>query len=107
MLRRHTKLFLTIPLFFLLLDALAQPGSGYNKDYTLLHSGNLIADKNFYLLTVIDRTPAVAGLLSGEATLRADHDRRQWQAPRQDPCGDGAASRRHRLARRRGAAHGA
>jgi hypothetical protein len=77
MLRRYTKLFLIAPLcFVLLLQVSAQPGAGYNKAYTFVHSHNLVADKNFYMLTVIDQTSAVADLLSGDGALRADHDRR-------------------------------
>lgn len=56
--------------------AYAQPGAGYRKDYALLHSGNLVADKNFYLLTVIDHTPAIADILAADPRLRALRDRR-------------------------------
>ena len=58
-------------LVFLLLaqTASAQPGAGYQKDYTFLHSGNLVADKNFYLITVIDKTPALANILAKDERL--------------------------------------
>lgn len=36
---------------------------GYNKDYRFLHSGDLVVDKNFYLLTVIEQTPEVKTIL--------------------------------------------
>lgn len=41
--------------------------NGYNKNYHFLKSGNLVADKNFYLLTVIDQTPAVGKLFAQNA----------------------------------------
>ncbi len=53
----------------------AQPGAGYQKNYPLLHSGQITADKNFYWFTVIDRTTAVKHLLSADPTLKALHDR--------------------------------
>jgi hypothetical protein len=52
------------------------PGAGYQKDYNFLHSGNPVADKNFYWLTVIDQHPALRQLLAGNEKLRAIHDRR-------------------------------
>ena len=54
----------------------AQPGAGYRKDYHFLHSTSLIADKNFYLLTVIDQTPAVQTLLAGDPLLKTIYLRR-------------------------------
>ena len=70
--RKYYAVFLI--LFGLISAASAQPGSGYQKDYSPLRSGNLVADKNFYLLTVIDRTPAVKGLLSKDAPLHQFRD---------------------------------
>lgn len=49
---------------------LAQPGAGYQKDYKFLHSGNLVADKNFYLITVFDQTPVVKDLWAKEPHLQ-------------------------------------
>ncbi len=48
---------------------LAQPGAGYQKDYRFLHSGNLVEDKDFYLVTVLDQTPAVKSLLAKDQRL--------------------------------------
>ncbi|WP_426671199.1 YdcF family protein [Mucilaginibacter sp. McL0603] len=44
--------------------------AGYDKNYHFVHSGNLVADKNFYLLTVIEHTPAVSKLVSTNNTLQ-------------------------------------
>jgi hypothetical protein len=55
---------------------LAQPGAGYRASYQLLHSDNLVADKNFYWLTVIDQTPAVQQLLAAHPVLLAVQKRR-------------------------------
>ncbi|MBS1604836.1 MAG: hypothetical protein JST42_19380, partial [Bacteroidetes bacterium] len=52
------------------------PGNGYRRDYQFVHSGNLVSDKNFYWLTVIDQTPAVLSLLVADQRLKAIHDRR-------------------------------
>ncbi|HXB07786.1 MAG TPA: YdcF family protein [Puia sp.] len=67
-----SRKFLLSTGFFLLLTTLlySQPGVGYQKEYTLLRSPNLISDKNFYWLTVIDQTPAVKNLLAADATLK-------------------------------------
>jgi len=47
----------------------AQPGAGYQRGYHFMHSGNLTADKTFYLLTVIDHSPEVKKLLESDKTL--------------------------------------
>ncbi|MBS1664391.1 MAG: YdcF family protein [Bacteroidetes bacterium] len=52
------------------------PGNGYQRSYQFVHSANLVADKNFYWLTVIDATPAVQKLITGDPTFRTIHDRR-------------------------------
>lgn len=44
--------------------------SDFQPAYRLLSSGNRIADKNFYLLTVIHNTPAVKQLLKQDAALQ-------------------------------------
>lgn len=76
---------------FLLLSSpalFAQPGAGYRADYHFLHSGNLVADKNFYWITVIDRTPDVQKLLAADNQLKAVHDRQLaiLQAHVSDTC---------------------
>ncbi|HTF17815.1 MAG TPA: YdcF family protein [Chryseolinea sp.] len=43
---------------------------GYDKNYRRVSSGDLTVDKNFYLLTVIDKAPDVKSILSGNATLK-------------------------------------
>lgn len=50
--------------------AQAKPGAGYDKNYHFLHSDNLVVDKNFYLLTVIEHTPAVSKLINTNNTLQ-------------------------------------
>lgn len=50
--------------------ARAQQGAGYDRDYHFLHSANLVADKNFYLLTVIDQSPAVKKLYNDNAYFK-------------------------------------
>jgi hypothetical protein len=68
MLKRCNPAFFIFPaLCFLLLTATAQP----DKNYHPLHSRHLVADKNFYLLTVVDQTPAINSLLAADPTLRA------------------------------------
>ena len=56
---------ITLTCFFLKVG-FAQTNIGYQKDYQFLKSGNLVADKNFYLLTVIERTPAIKKIFSTE-----------------------------------------
>lgn len=70
-----SRLLLALFLFIFLYPASAQPGTGYDRSYHPLHSGNTVGDKNFYWLTVVNQTPAVRKLLSGEEHLRALHDR--------------------------------
>jgi len=43
---------------------------GFNKNYVFLHSDNLTADKDFYLLTVIDHTPEVKKLINDDSYLK-------------------------------------
>lgn len=42
---------------------------GFDNNYHFLHSGNLVADKNFYLLTVIDKNKEVSSLLASDEVL--------------------------------------
>jgi hypothetical protein len=71
----YRQYLLLLPVLFILYSASAQPGAGYKRSYQPLHSGNKIADKNFYWLTVVDQTPAVKKLLAGDEHLRSLHDR--------------------------------
>jgi hypothetical protein len=66
----------------------AQPQSGYRASYSLQTSGNRVADKNFYLLTALQHTPAVRQLLVQEATLQAIRKQRVdlIKAHAQDSC---------------------
>jgi hypothetical protein len=50
--------------------AQVKQAAGYDKNYHFLHSDNLVADKNFYLLTAIEHTPAVSKLISANNTLQ-------------------------------------
>jgi len=43
---------------------------GFNRNYHFLHSGNLVADKNFYLLTVIDQTLVVKSLIAQDSYFK-------------------------------------
>ena len=52
---------------------LAQPDAGFRQSYRMLHSGNWVMDKNFYLLTVIEQSPAVRQLLRLDTTLAVIH----------------------------------
>lgn len=49
--------------FFLLASLIAYT-QGYDKNYKRVSSGNLTVDKNFYLLTVIDKSSEVKSILS-------------------------------------------
>jgi|SRR5579859_3059438 len=68
----YNRFLLSIVLFLMITPTLrSQPGAGYQKDYHFLHSGNLVGDKNFYWLTVIDQSPTVQKLLAGDPSLKA------------------------------------
>jgi hypothetical protein len=56
------KIILTLILVGLLRVVSAQT-PGYDPSYHFIHSGNLVVDKDFYLLTVIEHDQAVADLL--------------------------------------------
>lgn len=58
-------------LFATILFVMNAAGQGYNKNYRLLSSGDLVVDKNFYLITVIEKTPEVKTILTGNATLKS------------------------------------
>jgi hypothetical protein len=63
------KKTVVIILFFGLIQyTFAQPAS-FNRNYHFLHSGNLVADKNFYLLTVIDASPQIKKLIKEDTYL--------------------------------------
>lgn len=51
-------------------NSIAQINKGYDRNYHFLRSGNLVADKNFYLLTVIDQSPAVKKLFNENAYFK-------------------------------------
>lgn len=51
-------------------SAQLKPAQGYDKNYHFIHSANLVADKNFYLLTVIDHSPAVKKLINDNAYFK-------------------------------------
>lgn len=60
-------------IFLLLLTTLtlsAQAQPGYSPAYKLLGSGNRVADKNFYLLTVIQHNPTIQPLLKQDTVLQ-------------------------------------
>jgi uncharacterized SAM-binding protein YcdF (DUF218 family) len=73
----YKKCLVTLLLFLTSVPCLlAQTGSGYRPSYQFLHSGNLVADKNFYWITVIDQSPAVQQLLAADPALQAVYHRR-------------------------------
>ncbi|MCR8556624.1 YdcF family protein [Mucilaginibacter sp. BJC16-A38] len=55
-------------LIFCTFQSMAQ--AGFNKNYHFLHSDNLVADKNFYLLTVIDHSPGVKSIIENDAYFK-------------------------------------
>ena len=63
-----TKLLYTISFCLLLIINVA--GQGYDKNYRPLSSGDLTVDKNFYLLTVIEKTPEVKTIMTSNATFK-------------------------------------
>lgn len=94
---RPTLLFFTIRmhkklLIVFLLSAFqslqAQSPAGFQAGYRLLGTKNRVADKNFYLLTAIQHTPAVQQLIRQEPTLQAVLNQRVslLKAHAQDTC---------------------
>jgi hypothetical protein len=66
----------------------AQSPTGFQRTYRLVSSGNRVADKNFYVLTVVERSPAVRQLLQQDTTLQAIQRERAGliKAHAQDSC---------------------
>lgn len=62
------KLILSLSLIFLYLLGFCQH-PGFDKNYVFIKSGNLVADKNFYLITVIQNSKPVKDLLSQNPVL--------------------------------------
>jgi hypothetical protein len=60
---------LTPMLLLLNMVIFAQTGAGYRPNYHFLHSGNIVADKNFYPLTAIAHFPRLTKLLATDDTL--------------------------------------
>jgi hypothetical protein len=58
-----------ILLFLGLIQITFAQSTGFNKSYHFLHSGNLVADKNFYLLTVINASPQIKKLIEDDIYL--------------------------------------
>lgn len=58
-----------ITLFLGLIQFTFAQTAGYNRNYHFLHSGNLVADKNFYLVTVINASPQIKRLIEEDAYL--------------------------------------
>ncbi|SFW90867.1 YdcF family protein [Chitinophaga sancti] len=63
------KLLLFLILIILTSNSYSQPSQGYNKNYYPLSSGNIISDKNFYLIAVLSKYPQVTDLLKGNKEL--------------------------------------
>lgn len=62
-------LFFSIMTLFVY-SATAQQGKGFQKNYIALTSNNVIVDKNFYLLTVIQHSESVKNVLNNEPFLK-------------------------------------
>ncbi|ADB42186.1 YdcF family protein [Spirosoma linguale] len=82
------KKYLSILLLLSAPSLLAQSLGGFQPGYKLLSSGNRVADKNYYLLTVIRQTPAVWQLLQQEPGLQTIGRQRAEliKAHAQDTC---------------------
>src|ERR1700730_13239484 len=66
----HTmKKTVLITLFLGLIQFTFAQTAGFNTNYHFLHSGNLVADKNFYLLTVINASPQIKKLIEEDVYL--------------------------------------
>lgn len=63
------KLLLLITVILFACDISAQPGAGFKRNHLLEHSGNIVSDKIFYLITVINRSPQVRSILYNDPTL--------------------------------------
>jgi hypothetical protein len=71
MILASNKFILPVVLFLILsVRGYSQPGAGFQKDYRLIRSSNLVADKNFYWFSVIARSPAVQALLANDPALK-------------------------------------
>ena len=66
-----------VPFFLaLLLSHTLYAQSGFQSSYKPLRSGNWVVDKNFYLLTALERDPVLKQLLQRDTTLQAIHRER-------------------------------
>lgn len=86
-------LTVTIAVIFILVFGPAFSRSGYDPHYRLLHSGNLVADKNFYLLTVVDQSPEIIAILRADDSLASFQQARVGliQAHGSDTCRSAAS----------------
>jgi len=66
--KNYCRLSLAVLLVFCAVNSMAQ--AGFNKSYHFLHSDNLVADKDFYLLTVLDHSPAVKSVIEGDSYFK-------------------------------------
>jgi hypothetical protein len=64
------KIILIVSVLFVCFKPAFSQTPGFNKSYHFLHSGNLVADKNFYLLTAIDASPRIKNLIAGDNYLQ-------------------------------------
>ena len=68
---KPTGLFLFVIMSFMTMFFLDKvEAQGYSKEYRFLTTDNLVSDKNFYLLTVIDQTPEVKTALIKNPVLK-------------------------------------
>src|ERR1700744_5507395 len=63
--------FLAIAAALLLsVPAKSQVRPAFDRNYHFLHSDNLVADKDFYLLTVIDHSPEIKKIIANDSYFK-------------------------------------
>ncbi len=85
---RHSLLNGLLVLLLVTGVEVAAQQTAFSKQYIPLKSGSVIADKNFYLFTLLKQLPGINGLLQGNAVLRAklENARAVLSAARQVPA---------------------
>ena len=63
------KLSFFIALLTVAVMGFAQPGQGYVQNYQPLHSGNIMVDKDFYLITTILHSPEMQSVFDADDSL--------------------------------------
>lgn len=71
------KRILIILLTFMIMSLQAQKGKGFTLGFTSAHSNAVVQDKNFYLLTAIQKNEAVRRLLENDLILKSIYEKQQ------------------------------